>query len=262
MNRMEISDVAAGAQRAESSIPPENEAIQATGPAASGPAAVGSPPDASGGGSTAIEPPGRRNSERALGGGMLKSRLAASLAAKGGADGGQPAARIASAVNIAADAVRRATPALGAESHPSVAAAMQALLDRAHTATASRPDLAAAAGGAPGNGSGAASPALDLRDWETRKADEARDAFLVTALRLVTEACFNFAAAGAPGAVAAGDGHVLSALAIDLAVHLDRLKPELAAPGQAEGNGVTDGSGFPAFVQSLRDLVVQIRKSS
>ena len=193
---------------------------------------------------------------------MLKSRLAASLAAKGGNDGSQPAARIASAVNVTADAVRQAAPALGTEGRQSVAAAMQALLDRARTAMASRPDLAAAAGGAPGNGSGAASPALDLRDWETRKADEARDAFLVTSLRLVTEACFNFAAASAQGAVAAGDGHVLSALATDLAVHLDRLDPELVAPGQAEGNGVSGGSGFPAFVQSLRDLVVQIRKSS
>ena len=167
---------------------------------------------------------------------MLKSRLAASLAARGGNGDGQPDTRFASAVNVAADALRQAAPALLSEGRQALASTMQASIDHARAVMASRPDLASATGAFPGIGSGGAAPTVDLRDWDTRKADEARDAFLVTALRLVTDACFN------------------------LAAHLDRLKPELASPGPAGGNGNAGGNGFPAFVQTLRDLVILIRK--
>jgi hypothetical protein len=192
--------------------------------------------------------------ERALGGGMLKSMLAASLAAKGGNVGGQPETRFASAISVAADAVRQAAPALAADGRQAVAATMQSLLDQARAVMASRPDLAA---GAPGNGSGGTAPAVDLRDWDTRKADDARDSFLVTALRLLTDACFNVASAGA-----LGTSSTLPDLATNLAVHLDRLKPELAAPGPnpAGGNASAAATAFPAFVHSLRDLAGQIRK--
>jgi hypothetical protein len=186
---------------------------------------------------------------------MLKSRLAASLAARGGNGDGQPDTRFASAVNVAADALRQAAPALLSEGRQALASTMQASIDHARAVMAARPDLASATGAFPGIGSGGAAPTVDLRDWDTRKADEARDAFLVTALRLVTDACFNLAAAGAGGGSA-----VLPGLATNLAAHLDRLKPELASPGPAGGNGNAGGNGFPAFVQTLRDLVILIRK--
>lgn len=195
---------------------------------------------------------------------MLKSMLAASLAAKGGNGDGQPAGRFATAVNVAADAVRQAAPSLEAEGRQAAATAMQAMLDQARAVMASRPDLSPATGAPPGNGSGGAAAAIDLRDWDTRKADEARDSFVVTALRLVSDACFNLGPAGAAGAAALAVGPAGNAVLIDLAtnlsVHLDHLKPELAASGSEGGNGGSVATGFPAFVHNLRDLVAKIRK--
>jgi hypothetical protein len=190
---------------------------------------------------------------------MLKSRLAASLKARGGNGDGQPDTRFASAVNVAADALRQAAPALASEGRQALAPTMQALIDHARAVMASRPDLAAAAGAFPGNGSGGTAPTVDLRDWDTRKADEARDAFLVTTLRLLTDACFNLAATGA-----GGGSVVLPDLATNLVVHLARLKPEMVAPGPSDapagGAGPPEGKAFPAFVSSLRELAGQIRR--